>query len=103
MKNIAPAPWRVDTETSIRRFCDKTGKPLMPINYHWVKDANENCVTLFCGNSLKEAEYARLFAAGPEMLEMLKEWLQCGVIDPRDDERAKRTFALIAKVTAGEE
>lgn len=50
-------------------------------------------------NKTEAKANARLVAVAPELLAMLQEWLQAGVINPKDDERAKRSFALIAKAT----
>lgn len=96
MSKHTPGPWQVFRGHNLIDICreDWTICRMSDIEQYRKVDGRKDSSVL---------ADARLIAAAPELLSMLEEWLQCGTIDPRDDERAKRSFALIAKITGSKE
>lgn len=109
-----PTPWRVDIEPGKKRFSEVTGEPVRPIDFIWIRDADDICVALFCSADASEKTKARLFAAAPEMLEQLKACARlladftaafesAQKLDRHDENRARNHWesaaATIAKAT----
>lgn len=103
MSTLPKGPWRVVTDTGVKRFDERTGEPLPPMNYYWVKNPDDQHVAVFCGMlySEQEAEKARLLAAAPEMVDALKLALRL-CPDELAGSTIENVLAKVSRVGGGE-
>lgn len=71
MSKLPAGPWQVKLEAETR-FCSRTGAPLSPKEFHWIKDASGLGVALVSGGAANPSEIARLIAEAPSLLAELK-------------------------------
>lgn len=60
MNNELKLPLKVHAQLGVKKFCEKTGDPLAPVNYYWVRDAKDDAFTLFIGDERMGGTAARV-------------------------------------------